>query len=333
MTGRRHGPHALRHSLAATMLADATSYPAVGAVLGHAGIESTKSYLRVDVERLRALALEVPDTADRSFAGPWARLFEEFVTFKRSLGYLLPEDAVRKYRLLSCHIASFPTDPRVQTVEMVDAFLDPPTAPRGLCGSDAIRSSSSRCSSPAAGSTVGSRLTGSTRSGLRDSIRESSPARRWPGSSPSPTRCRRARRRRPGQRYTGCCCGCCGTLRRARDGREAPGHTPTAHPRTPNQPAGEPDEPTSPTQINKTKPLDFVAIGWSIRRDQRLTSPTARTIAGGGPGNGATGGWTVKATGHRRPRQSALEDDAQLIPVRLELLVDHTAHHRASQLE
>jgi integrase len=64
-------------------------------------------------------------SADRSFAGPWAHLFEEFVTFKRSLGYLLPEDAVRKYRLLSQHIASFPTDPRVLTVEMVDAFLDP----------------------------------------------------------------------------------------------------------------------------------------------------------------------------------------------------------------
>jgi site-specific recombinase XerD len=61
VTGRRHGPHALRHSLAATMLAGGTSYPAIGAVLGHAGIESTKSYLRVDVERLRALALEVPD--------------------------------------------------------------------------------------------------------------------------------------------------------------------------------------------------------------------------------------------------------------------------------
>lgn len=61
VTGRRHGPHALRHSLASSMLADGTSYPAIGAVLGHAGVESTKSYLRVDVEQLRALALEVPD--------------------------------------------------------------------------------------------------------------------------------------------------------------------------------------------------------------------------------------------------------------------------------
>ncbi|OHV52009.1 hypothetical protein BCD48_45035 [Pseudofrankia sp. BMG5.36] len=61
VTGRRHGPHSLRHSLASNMLAGATSYPAIGAVLGHAGVESTKSYLRVDVEQLRGLALEVPD--------------------------------------------------------------------------------------------------------------------------------------------------------------------------------------------------------------------------------------------------------------------------------
>lgn len=64
-------------------------------------------------------------SADRSFAAPWAHLFDEFITFKRSLGYLCPEDSVRKYRLLSHHIASFPTDPRVLTAEMVDAFLDP----------------------------------------------------------------------------------------------------------------------------------------------------------------------------------------------------------------
>jgi integrase/recombinase XerD len=60
VTGRRHGPHALRHSLASSMLAGGTPYPAIGAVLGHAGTESTKSYLRIDVEHLRGLALEVP---------------------------------------------------------------------------------------------------------------------------------------------------------------------------------------------------------------------------------------------------------------------------------
>ena len=61
VSGRRHGPHALRHSLAVRMLGDNTPYPVIGAVLGHAGVESTRTYLRVDIEHLRPLALEVPD--------------------------------------------------------------------------------------------------------------------------------------------------------------------------------------------------------------------------------------------------------------------------------
>jgi len=62
ITGRRHGPHALRHSLASAMLAAGTSYPVIGAVLGHKNSsEATRAYLRIDVEHLRPLALEVPD--------------------------------------------------------------------------------------------------------------------------------------------------------------------------------------------------------------------------------------------------------------------------------
>lgn len=44
-----------------------------------------------------------------------------------------------------------------------------------------------------------------------------------------------------------------------------PPPTPTTPPRTQDQPAGEPGEPTSLAQINRTKPLDFVSIGWSPR--------------------------------------------------------------------
>jgi integrase len=60
--GRRHGPHALRHSLASAMLAGGAAYPVIGAVLGHANSgEATRVYLWIDVEQLRPLALEVPD--------------------------------------------------------------------------------------------------------------------------------------------------------------------------------------------------------------------------------------------------------------------------------
>lgn len=59
--GRHRGLHVLRHSVAVGMLESGTAYPVIGAVLGHVDANTTRRYLRVDVENLRALALEVPD--------------------------------------------------------------------------------------------------------------------------------------------------------------------------------------------------------------------------------------------------------------------------------
>lgn len=59
--GKHHGLHSLRHSAAVGMLDTGTGYPVIGAVLGHANANTTRRYLRVDVEHLRPLALEVPD--------------------------------------------------------------------------------------------------------------------------------------------------------------------------------------------------------------------------------------------------------------------------------
>src|SRR6476620_4832122 len=61
VSGRHRGLHALRHSAAVGMLEAGTSYPVIGAVLGHADANTTRRYLRVDVAHLRPLALEVPD--------------------------------------------------------------------------------------------------------------------------------------------------------------------------------------------------------------------------------------------------------------------------------
>jgi len=60
-TGKHHGVHALRHSVAVSMLISKTPYPVIGAVLGHANANTTRRYLRVDITQLRALALEVPN--------------------------------------------------------------------------------------------------------------------------------------------------------------------------------------------------------------------------------------------------------------------------------
>jgi site-specific recombinase XerD len=56
---KKHGPHALRHSLAGILLEKKTPLPVISEVLGHTNTESTKSYLRIDLESLRQCALDV----------------------------------------------------------------------------------------------------------------------------------------------------------------------------------------------------------------------------------------------------------------------------------
>ena len=57
---RKHGPHALRHSLASNLLRQNTPLPVISSILGHTNTESTLNYLRVDITSLRKCALSVP---------------------------------------------------------------------------------------------------------------------------------------------------------------------------------------------------------------------------------------------------------------------------------
>jgi site-specific recombinase XerD len=57
---RKHGPHALRHSLASFLLENKVTLPVISEVLGHERSESTRFYLRVDVTSLKKCMLEVP---------------------------------------------------------------------------------------------------------------------------------------------------------------------------------------------------------------------------------------------------------------------------------
>jgi len=59
--GRKRGLHSLRHSAATNMLENNTPYPVISAILGHSNANTTRQYLRVDIEKLRNLSLEVPD--------------------------------------------------------------------------------------------------------------------------------------------------------------------------------------------------------------------------------------------------------------------------------
>jgi len=58
--GKKHGPHALRHSLAAALLHNNTPIPVISEVLGHADSQTTSNYLKIDTLHLRKYALDVP---------------------------------------------------------------------------------------------------------------------------------------------------------------------------------------------------------------------------------------------------------------------------------
>ncbi|MBQ8073168.1 MAG: tyrosine-type recombinase/integrase [Clostridia bacterium] len=58
--GKKHGPHALRSSLATLMVNDNVPYEQVRKILGHTDPKAIKHYARLDTEKLREFALEVP---------------------------------------------------------------------------------------------------------------------------------------------------------------------------------------------------------------------------------------------------------------------------------
>jgi site-specific recombinase XerD len=57
---RKHGPHAMRNSLASNMLHNNTPMHVIKEVLGHSNINTTRMYLNIDIDALREFALEVP---------------------------------------------------------------------------------------------------------------------------------------------------------------------------------------------------------------------------------------------------------------------------------
>jgi site-specific recombinase XerD len=64
---RRHGAHALRHSLAGVLLEKKTLLPVISEVLGHGSTESTKYYLRIDSTSLKQCALVVPPVLQKFY--------------------------------------------------------------------------------------------------------------------------------------------------------------------------------------------------------------------------------------------------------------------------
>lgn len=57
---RRHGPHALRHTMASFMINEGTTLPIISEVLGHSSVQTSMNYLRISIETMRQCATEVP---------------------------------------------------------------------------------------------------------------------------------------------------------------------------------------------------------------------------------------------------------------------------------
>ncbi len=57
---RKHGPHALRHSLASNLMHNNTPMHVIKDVLGHTNLNTTRIYLNIDLDTLKRIALEVP---------------------------------------------------------------------------------------------------------------------------------------------------------------------------------------------------------------------------------------------------------------------------------
>ena len=57
----KQGLHSLRHSLASRLLEKDTPLNVISNILGHVNSDSTRNYIRIDINQLRKCALEVPD--------------------------------------------------------------------------------------------------------------------------------------------------------------------------------------------------------------------------------------------------------------------------------
>lgn len=57
---KKHGPHAMRHSLATNLLKKNVAMPIISTVMGHQRTETTSAYISVDYDKLKQCALPMP---------------------------------------------------------------------------------------------------------------------------------------------------------------------------------------------------------------------------------------------------------------------------------
>jgi integrase len=60
ISGRKFGPHSMRHTLASQLLLNGTTLPIISETLGHSDTQTTMNYLRIDINNLMRCSLDVP---------------------------------------------------------------------------------------------------------------------------------------------------------------------------------------------------------------------------------------------------------------------------------
>ena len=75
-TGRKHGAHAMRHSLACRFLENKEPMPVISEALGHQSTNTTMSYLRIDITSLSQCALDVPPISNHFYEQKGGAFYE-----------------------------------------------------------------------------------------------------------------------------------------------------------------------------------------------------------------------------------------------------------------
>lgn len=76
ITGRKFGPHAMRHTLASQLLRNGISLPVISETLGHSDTQATMNYLRIDINNLMRCALDVPLVSASFYQQKGGRFYE-----------------------------------------------------------------------------------------------------------------------------------------------------------------------------------------------------------------------------------------------------------------
>lgn len=130
---RKHGPHALRHSLASEMLSQGKSIKTIADQLGHQSIRTTTIYAKVDTSNLSRCALEVPayreipsfDIDDRleiPIVGCLARHAVDYVLFKRAMGQKA-QNEVKQLSNLARFSLTYDLSRTLLPEEMIEAWI------------------------------------------------------------------------------------------------------------------------------------------------------------------------------------------------------------------